>query len=165
MARLRARADRGLLGLDEVPMWTCSSSFVPGPQARERPMIACGPISAPSSTQPKRSKHAVLQRRVDDVRRALEPTAPPMRVAPRSVTFGPMTVSGPIVTSGAMYAVAGSSKVTPAAMWRSITSLLSIDSILASSARVFTPSTSAGRSPRTACTRPVSAVRRTASVR
>ena len=40
----------------------------------------------------------------------------PMRVVPRRITLGPITVSRPICTSGPMYAVAGSSSVTPAAI-------------------------------------------------
>ena len=44
---------------------------------------------------------------------------PPIRVLPRIVVNGSITVSGPISTPTSMTVAAGSTIVTPARMWRS----------------------------------------------
>ena len=90
----------------------------------------------------------------------------PIRVRPRSCTFGPITVSRPIVTSGPRYTVVGSSNVTPASIQRSTSVPFNVASIRASSARVLMPVTSSGRPTSTVRTRrPARAASATISVR
>ncbi len=76
----------------------------------------------------------------------------PMRVVPRIVVNGSITVSCPISTSTSMTVAAGSTMPTPASMWRSWIARCASTRTRASVARSLTPSTSASSSTTCAAT-------------
>ena len=130
----------------KFPMWT--RSVEPGPRSEvgEWADARLGADFGPARAR-TRSGGATRSRHVASTRKAVPSIRhpSPIVVRPRSWTFGPMMVSRPMVTSGPMYAVAGSSNVTPASIQRSTAVRLTRSSILASSIRVFIPATSSGR--------------------
>ena len=139
VARLRSAAERGFLQLDEVSDVRVFADLDSGRRRANGPTLAPLEMCEFSITQ----KLLITTRSSIDVSMTRTPEwisqPDPMRVWPSRYTPGWMMVSAPIVTSGSMNVVDGSTMVTPAAISASSFVVRKIAPTSASSFRLFTP--------------------------